>query len=150
MTIRLAQAMMVLGLLSSEQMPQVAIKALEEGEDFSALRILAGLTGDEYTEAPRFFERALEELAFPALSRSAAARIYTIAICEQIMSGQLSPQDGASRIWDASVRTGDPDFHDLDSFIYAASELQDRPEDRDFFEREIVKEAHSRALRSAG
>jgi len=35
-----------------------------------------------------------------------------------------------------------PNFHGADTFIYAASEYEDRPEDRDFFVSAIVKEAH--------
>lgn len=143
MKLLLAQAMMILGILTTDRLPEIAIEALEAGEDSSALRILAGLTQCELAEAPKIFELVLKELEIPMLTRSEAARIYAVDICVQIVSKQISPLEGANRIWDASIRVNDPYFHDLDPFIYAASELQNRPLDRDFFEREILKEARS-------
>jgi len=111
--------------------------------DSRTLRILAGLTHDEATDATNLFKQALEELGMSEITRSDAARICASAISRQIISGDLSPQEGANKIWDASIRVNDPGFHDLDPFIYAASELQSRPQDREFFNREIVKEAES-------
>lgn len=147
MKLLLAQAMMILGILTTDRLPDIAIEALEAGEDSSALRILAGLMQYDITEVHKVFERVLIEMAIPMLTRSEAARMYAVDICVQIVGRQISPLEGANRIWDASIRVNDPDFHDLDTFVYAASELEDRPMDRDFFEREIVKEARSWASR---
>ena len=43
--------------------------------------------------------------------------------------------------WEAALKTSDAKFHDVDAFIYAASEYEDRPEDCEFFKRAIRKEA---------
>lgn len=136
-----AQALWVLGLLAAERLPEVGVEALEAGLDSEALCMLASLTKNEEAEAPELFAQVLKELGSHVLSRPDAARIYATVISRQILSGDLSPQAGANKLWDASIRVNDPDFHDLDTFIYAASELQSRPEDQDFFHSEIVKEA---------
>lgn len=140
------QALWVLGLLKVEQLPKVASDALESGKDSPALRMLASLTVSEIAEAPKLFRCSLEELGFPVLSRLGAAHIYANGIAKQILSGEISPQDGANKLWDASIRMNDSDFHDFDTFIYAASELRTRPADRDFFYNEIIKEAKIWAL----
>ena len=145
----LAQAMWVLGLLPGERLPEVAATALEAGLDSQNLRILAGLTAVEIGDAPGLFELACRELGHPRPSRRDAAREYAIAISREILSGESTPREGASKIWDASIRVKDPSFHDLDTFIYAVSELQSRPADRDFFTEEIIKEAGVWASRDA-
>jgi len=102
--------------------------------------MLAGLTKVDISDAPELFAHALKDLGLPLLTRLAAARVYSIAISRQILKGEISPRDGANKIWDAVVLAV-TDSHDLDPFIYAASELESRPEDRDFFEAAILKEA---------
>lgn len=135
------QALWVLGLLAADRLPEVARGALEAGLDSPSLRMLASLMPNELAEAPDLFVRSWTELGFLPMSRPAAARKYAIVVSGQIASGVITPEDGAKKIWDASVRVNDPSFHELDTFIYAASELQSRPEDRDFFNGEILKEA---------
>lgn len=141
MDILFAQSLWVLDLLDAAQLPDVGVKALEVGMDSRALRMLASLMQDEVDEAPKLFEEALKELSMPLLDRPNAARICAKAISMKILSGELSPQDGANRLWDVSIKVHSPNFHDLDTFIYAASEISSRPEDLEFFNREIVKEA---------
>ena len=148
MDILIAQSLWVLGLLDAAKLPDVGVKALEAGMDSRALRMLAGLMQDEIEEAPELFEQVLNELSLPILDRPNAARLCAKMISSKILSGELSPQEGANRLWDVSVKVNDPSFHDLDTFIYAASELSSRPEDQEFFYREIVKEAESWAKRT--
>jgi hypothetical protein len=141
MNMNLVQALWVLEFLATEQLPEVALKALEDGVDSPALRMLAGLVKNEIAEGTKIFVKALKELGLPLLSRRDAACVYAIAVSKQILSGEISPQDGANKLWNVSIRVNDPSFHELDTFIYAASELQSRPEDQDFFNTEILKEA---------
>lgn len=142
MELPLMQALWVLGFLPDEKLPQeVGIKALESGMDTETLRMLASLSPHEAFEAKDLFEKMLSEFGLPAMSRADAARTYARAISKQIVDGQLSPSAGANRLWDASLRVNDPDFHDLDPFVYAASELESRPEDAGFFNSEIMREA---------
>jgi hypothetical protein len=51
--------------------------------------------------------------------------------------------EGAKRIWQATLNAELNGFHDLDGFIYAASELEERPEDKALFEKAIIEEATS-------
>lgn len=141
MDIHLAQALWTLDLLAIDYLPEVACDALEAGLDSPALRMLAGMIDNEVNDAPKIFIQALKELSLPMLSRRDAACIYAIAVSKQILNGELSPQDGANKLWDVSIRVNNTDFHELDTFIYAVSELQSRPEDQDFFNCEILKEA---------
>jgi len=142
MELLLKQSLWVLGFLSDERLPQeIGVQALEAGLDTATLRILANLMPNEALEAGQLFENVLKEFGLPVMNRADAARVYARAISKQILSAELSPYDGANRLWDASIRVNDPRFHDLDTFVYAASELESRPEDAEFFTREIMKEA---------
>ena len=150
MELNFAQALWVLDLLSADKLAEIGVKALEAGMDSSALRMLASLSPSEVDEAPQLFARALAELGLAAMSRPEAARICAAHISQQILNGETSSRDGAKKLWDVSLHVEDKGFHDLDTFIYAASEIEDRPEDRDFFDREIVKEARSWATGNRG
>jgi hypothetical protein len=58
-----------------------------------------------------------------------------------ICGGELEPYAGARKIWHLAQAVNEEAFHDLDPFIYAASEYQERPSDRPHFAAEIVNEA---------
>ncbi len=47
-----------------------------------------------------------------------------------IIAGTVEACVGAKQIWDLTLRVSGEDFPELDSFIYAASEWEERPEDR--------------------
>lgn len=149
MELLLAQALWVLGFLPDERLPQeIGVKGLESGLDTETLRILASLMPNEALEAHQLFENVLKEFGLPVLGRADAARVYAREISRQILSAELSPCDGANRLWDASIRVNsargnEPRFCDLDTFVYAASELESRPEDAEFFNAEIMKEANT-------
>jgi len=137
----LLQALWVLGFLDATELIETGVKGLEIGMDSPSLRLLASLSPNEASDAPNLFSQTLKELGFSELGLPEAARVYTFEISRQIINSELSPENGAKKLWEVSIRVNDPDFNDLDTFIYAASELQSRPEDREFFIREIVKEA---------
>lgn len=142
MELALMQALWVLGLLPDERLSEdVGIRALEAGMDTETLRTLASLASHETQDAKTLFEKVLVEFGLRPMSPQDAARTYAKAISRQILDGQLSPAAGANKLWEASLRVNDPDFHALDPFIYCASELNSRPEDATFFDREILREA---------
>ena len=142
MELLLAQALWVLGFLSDERLPEeIGVRGLESGLDTKSLRILANLMPSDALNAHELFIDVLKESGLPLMEKADAARFYARAISRQILRAEISPYDGAKRIWDASIRVSDPRFHDLDTFVYAASELESRPEDADFFNGEIMKEA---------
>jgi hypothetical protein len=88
------------------------------------------------------FEAAMTELGCTPMSPREAALTYARWICERIVLDQLTPYEGAKAIWNASLQAADDEpFPELDPFIYAASEFEDRPEDRRFFDAAIRKHA---------
>ncbi|MDR3414384.1 MAG: hypothetical protein P4L87_26060 [Formivibrio sp.] len=135
------QAQWVLGLIPADDLPDIAAKAVSAGIESKSLIELAGLNGSDTDETRKLFEQALNELGFGSMRKIDALRHYARFISAAILNSELAPLEGAKRIWQASRRSTLPDFHDLDAFIYAASELEDRPQDRVLFEKAILAEA---------
>ena len=135
-----AEILFALGLLPAEQLSDVAVGALQEGVTSGALIQLAGLLSVEVDDAPRLFLEALRELGRAVPSKHAALHAYALAICEEIVVDNSTGYDAAKRIW-AARRTANVDCHQVDPFVYAASEYEDRPKERDFFSKAIVDEA---------
>ncbi len=135
------EAQWVLGMLPPERLPDIAVSALQNGLDSDALRILAGLSGSEIDDASKLFEEALKSLGRGQMSKKDAVRLYARTISGQILRGEMEPYAGAKKIWEAALKASEPEFHEVDPFIYAASEYEDRPEDHKFFNNAIRKEA---------
>lgn len=115
-----------LGLYPPEKMPALAVWALEHGFDGKALIELAGLGTATRKNQQVLIERALRELGTESPSDSTTAGIkLAIRICEQIVSGTISPFDGASRIWTISTCCGWPAA--LHPFVGFASEWETAP-----------------------
>ena len=74
-------------------------------------------------------------------SKINALKLYAKEVSSQILSGSIPPLEGASLIWRAHINSEEENFHDLDGFIYAASETDDRLEDKALFDQGILKEA---------
>lgn len=130
----------VLGLVGPEDLLSAADAALDEGLDSPALIALAGA---DTSEAGALFDRALGELKVSKPSpREAIIRIaYDVAT--EIVSGTVAPYAGAKRIWELTLCVPTVRIPELDPFIYAASEWEERPEDRIHFEQGIMSEAHA-------
>ncbi|MEJ2367729.1 MAG: hypothetical protein P8Z49_05125 [Acidobacteriota bacterium] len=128
-------AQWVLGSLPSDGLPALATRCMEDGMDSESLRRLAGLLPSETTDARRLFQRALTELKAPVLDIAEATRILTVKFSRQIVQGELTPEEGANMIMHLSFQVSSKigNFHDLDPFVYAASELQSRPDDREIY-----------------
>jgi hypothetical protein len=123
--------MWTLGLLPNEDLPLAGVRALEAGIDTEASRILAGLEAYEHDKAPELFKELLE--GFPPLLIDEAAKRYAVLVAKAILSREIEPYIGARAIWDAANRVKRTrEFRELDGFIYAASEYQERPRDRVF------------------
>lgn len=136
-----AQALWTLGLLPREAMPSVAVDTLERGFDHPALRALAGLTKAEFDEAAALFEKSLVGLGMQPIPKMEALRVYTRWMSRRILAQEITPYDGASLIASAALQVDEGRTHEVDPFIYAADEYEDRPEDRDFFAKAILEEA---------
>src|SRR5262249_47338307 len=140
----------VLDLLVADDLPAIATMALVTGADNLWWRQLAGQSSPLMADSSELLRRALEEDGTRIPSRRSAALRYAGCISRLIMARTITPYEGAKAIWRASIVVDDPDFHDLDTFGYAFSELEDRPADRDLFENAIIEEAGRWASRGDG
>ena len=134
-------ALWALGLIPAEDLPDIAVDAMMQGHDSKALVELAGLTRHELEDAPKLFARALEGMGEGRMDKPEALRRYACMVSASILASEVTPYDGARRLWRAQLDAEIPHSHELDPFVYAASEMEDRPEDKAFFESAIREEA---------
>jgi hypothetical protein len=139
----IAACELALGLVNPSDLPRMACDALERGYDSYSLRLLAGLTGTE--EARALFERALAELNLPVPVERDAVMCLAKEISKEILDGATPPVEGARRIWDLSLLASGEPIGDLDTFVYAASEWDARPDARPEFEKGILAAARKTA-----
>jgi hypothetical protein len=144
-----ARALSVLGMIGAEEIIAVATDALVLGSDSPSLRELAGTSTYDVDDVPRLLEQAARELGFRELTKEEALRAVSTDICRQISSGEIRPYDGAKWLWRTVVESEAPHHHELDPFIYAASEFESRPADQEFFEDAIRREARDLLSRRA-
>lgn len=139
--LKFLEAMWVLGFIPPEDLPGIAANGLAQGIDSKSLRELACLSPEEFQAASRLFKLALAELGQGTMGKRDALMQFAKNVSASILTTRMQPLDGAKLIWQAALDANLPGFHELDGFIYAASELEDRPEDRELFERAICEEA---------
>jgi hypothetical protein len=139
--LELAASRAVLGLLRSDDLARVGTQALEDGCDSPSLRILAGVNASEAEEARGLFERVLSELNVAVPSKRNAVMLLARETAKGIVSGTTGVYLGAKQIWDLTLRASNEALPELDSFVYAASEWEDRAEDRATFEEGIIAAA---------
>ncbi|MGD9729511.1 MAG: hypothetical protein AB7R40_26295 [Nitrospiraceae bacterium] len=139
--LKIVSSKVVLGLLEPVALVEFAVDALECGSDSPSLRILAGLSCDNTSEIMAYFYRILSELGIALPEKYDAVMTLAQGIAKEILSGAIRPDDGAKRIWVLTLRCNNLQFPALDSFVYAASEWDERPEDRPVFEAGIIAAA---------
>jgi hypothetical protein len=138
---KIAASRMVLDHLYAEDLAEVAGAALENGYDSPSLRMLARLTRAEADQARAMFERALRELAILIPNRRDAVMRLARETAEGILSGTTDAYEGAKQIWVLTLRAPEVELPELDSFVYAASEWEDRPEDGQDFREGVLAAA---------
>lgn len=131
----------MLGILTNEELIRMATDAIASGCDSEAVFQLSICTVDETDEINMHFAKLKDERGGENMSMLEALRHYAKETSVSILSGAVSPSDGAKMIWRATLKAKLPSFHDLDGFIYAASEMDDRPADKALFEAGILEEA---------
>jgi hypothetical protein len=139
--LELAACRVALGLLGSDDLARVGAQALALGCESPSLRILAGLPMIQVDEARAAFDRALAELNISMPNERAAIMRLAREAARGIVSGAISAYVGAKRIWDFTLCAPREELPELDAFVYAASEWEDRPEDRQAFEQGILAAA---------
>ena len=99
-TFREAVAEVELGLLSTDQLPDVATSGLLEGYESAALAALAGQFGEMFDPVAieRLWTAALQELDISFETPTAAGRLLVRAYARQAVEAELPPQLAASKI----------------------------------------------------
>jgi hypothetical protein len=111
----------VLGLIPSQELPQIATEALEAGLDSPALRELAGELHPTLDASGPLGEEILDEIGVGIPDRSRAGFVLARAYAAQINDGTLSPYEGARQIWRIQIGV-EGLMPELGPFVYWASE----------------------------
>jgi hypothetical protein len=131
-----------LGDLAPEQVPAIALRALEDGSEMTEICVLAGLTSPTRRDVDDEIPLLLQELGTARPTRPQAAKILADEVLRKIVKGEVDAYGGARVLWSYSN-----DFEDLGvweqlrPFVGAASEWEDDPERRPDYEQDIVEEA---------
>ncbi len=131
-----------LGLLPVEELPDLALNAIQAGYDSPSLRQLAGASAHDTEEAHRLFAKALHELGLPVPPAPEAGLTLARDVARRVLSGAIAPYEGAKRIWD-HVYTRFPDLKQLKPFVGLASEYEDDAEHREDYSRRIIEKCKS-------
>ena len=129
----------VLGEVLVDELPAIAVQALEAGYDSLFLRQLAGAQGCDPQEARTLFTRAIKELKIPMPSAAEAALAAARIIAQEVVNGKVAPYDGARRIW-FKLYTRFPEIQQFVPFVGLASEYEDDEEHRAEYASRILKE----------
>lgn len=140
-TLEVAASKLLLGLISALDLPDVAADALEDGFDSPSLRLLAGSTESDVDETRPLLAQALAEMDCCVPNRHAAVMCLAREISKDLLAGTVGTHEGATTIWEITLRVPEESFPELDTFIYAASEWDERPEDQDIFDAGIIAAA---------
>lgn len=137
----MAAARHVLDMPMTEDVIRLAESALEAGGDDSRIVELAGASASDLEGLTLPLEGYLIQHGHLPMTQLDALRTLAIHISRGIMDGSVTPSDGATEIWRTSLLLDDLVTHEFDGFIYAASEIQERPREAARFEQDIIEEA---------
>jgi hypothetical protein len=87
------------GLIPSRELPDLAIRALEASIESPSLLELAGELLPSWSDSGPLFERILDELGVAGPSAEGAPHELARYYATQILSGTLTPYEGAHEIW---------------------------------------------------
>jgi len=132
----------VLGFLAVEELPRIALDAILAGYDSPSLRQLAGTSEHDKEEANRLFAKSIRELGFQVPPASEAGLTLARNTAREVLSGAITPYDGAKLIWDR-VYTRLPELKQLRLFVGLASEYEDDIKHRGEYDRQIIEECRS-------
>jgi hypothetical protein len=138
--LRMLAAKDLLGFVGAEVMPPEAMRALLDGIDSPSVRQLARMDEADSEDVRATFRAALRELAIELPSRREAAILLATEVARRITEGAISPYEGATEIW-GIAQSSREHLPELDTFVYGASEWEERPKDRNRFAAGIVAAA---------
>ncbi len=89
----IVEARLALKLIDSEQMPTLAVDALEAGLDGPAIRRLAALVQPTWFEVNEALENAAREMQLEHIAISEAARCLMLQRAQEILHGKFGTLD---------------------------------------------------------
>jgi len=92
-------ALYILNRLPGEKLPGVALQCIESDMESDAMLELAWEKAPALRDAAPVFERGLKELNVAVPSKSRALLLLANIYCKQMLSGEISPFEGAFNIW---------------------------------------------------
>ena len=103
-------AKFVTGNLTTSQLPEISVTALEEGVYSPSLCILAGLDNNENPfQIDHYFKLTLNELNITLPNKRQTAIEYALAIVDEILAGEKDIISGTKEIIDNAI--GSYDFY---------------------------------------
>jgi hypothetical protein len=139
MNLKDSAARHVLGLIPSDELPELAQQAITDGLDSPSLQLLAATGKNDLEEVRDLFRKALSELKINMPSTADAGLILACEIAQEVVGGRIPPYQGAKRIWD-EIYTRLPELKQLKPFVGLASEYEDDVPHRDAYSHDIVEE----------
>ena len=106
-----------IGVVTSEDYVRWAVACLESDLDSKNIRILASLQKPLYSsEVDFYFKRCLQDLRWAMPERRECLLNYARDLAQQILSGDLSPQDGCKKIYRVALALNYP--KELTEWVY--------------------------------
>ena len=156
MDLKFAAAYWRLGALPGEKLPGIAQAALLDGYDTESLRVLAGEQPAPKSELGELFERTLSECQVSDLSEPESALEIARYHAEKILSGEVSPYEGAKAIVQEAAQAVQPIPEEILAFVGLEDEFVDFGEQSrvQFYGKErceaIRRELERRIMQEAG
>ncbi len=140
MDIKLLRSKNLLGLIADRHLPELAVAALS-GSDDSEMMQMALCDKDDLDCITQAKNALFEREGVLNISLAESAVCYAKDVCKSIVAGEIDPIVGSANISRVSIPVRNAGSNLLDPFVYASSEIVDRPEDQDFFVNAIIEEA---------
>jgi hypothetical protein len=140
--LQVAASRCVLNRLPGEFIPDVAVAALEEGIENDEIIELAGMERPTFSEVKQVFLDAILKLRIHIPNVREATLCLAKELSEKIITGSISPYEGARKIWWELSNIEGADER-LKIFAGLASEIEDT-QNTDFrkdYEKQIIEEA---------
>ena len=112
-----------MGVVTSEDYVRWAVTCLESGLDSKNIRILASLEKPLYSpDVDFYFRRCLKDLGWTMPERRECLLNYARDFARQVVSGDLSPDDGSTKIYRIAVALNYP--QELMTWVYLHADLE--------------------------
>ena len=128
MSLRNLQAYWTLDRIAPERVHEAATALLGAGVETPAVVELAGMYHATYFQVGPVLERAVEEAGLGPMTREQALWRLAYEAARRIADGEVTPLDGATRLWHLCNDLGMPVA--LRYFVYLAADYGEGPEDR--------------------